>query len=183
MRLFIAILFRDEILDELAALQQVLRGQALHGRFTARENLHLTLAFLGEVGADRAGALRGIVSDLRFAPFGLRIGGLGRFRRIGGDILWAGIDGGQPLADIHERLTAALAAAGFETDRRDFTPHLTLARETTLREGFSLSALSARTPALRTEIARISLMRSDRVNGKLTYTDITSGDPPQTDFT
>jgi 2'-5' RNA ligase len=49
MRLFITINFNDDTRSRLLALRDELRGKSKHGRFTLPENLHLTLAFIGEV--------------------------------------------------------------------------------------------------------------------------------------
>ena len=53
MRLFIAINFNDSTLKKLLAVQEELKNKAVKGRFSWPENLHLTLAFLGE--CDEAG--------------------------------------------------------------------------------------------------------------------------------
>ena len=50
MRLFIAIQFEDHILDALTAFQKELKAQGVTGNYTKRENLHITLAFIGEYG-------------------------------------------------------------------------------------------------------------------------------------
>ena len=50
MRLFIAIQFNDEILEALNELQEDLRDQGMEGNYSPSENLHLTLAFIGECG-------------------------------------------------------------------------------------------------------------------------------------
>ncbi|MBQ7682572.1 MAG: RNA 2',3'-cyclic phosphodiesterase, partial [Oscillibacter sp.] len=67
MRLFIAIRFSDEVRRALAETQSFLRNRGVRGNFTKVENLHLTLAFIGEY-ADPDGvldAMRGVP----FAPF------------------------------------------------------------------------------------------------------------------
>ena len=50
MRLFIAIQFNDEIIEALNELQEDLRDQGMEGHYSPLENLHLTLAFIGEYG-------------------------------------------------------------------------------------------------------------------------------------
>ena len=53
MRLFIAINFNTETCTQLLALRDELRIESQRGSFTAPENLHLTLVFLGECDEDR----------------------------------------------------------------------------------------------------------------------------------
>ena len=48
MRLFIAINFNDYIKNELCSVMENLKKYTLRGRFTSRENLHLTIVFIGE---------------------------------------------------------------------------------------------------------------------------------------
>ena len=50
MRLFIAINLDDNIRDALAEMQESMRRQGVRGNYTKIENLHLTLAFIGEYG-------------------------------------------------------------------------------------------------------------------------------------
>ena len=50
MRLFIAVQFNDEILNTLSGLQDDLCEQGMKGHYSSRENLHLTLAFIGDYG-------------------------------------------------------------------------------------------------------------------------------------
>jgi len=90
------------------------------------QDLHLTLAFLGRVSpapelleaGEAAAAARGFV---------LRLDRFGCWRRAG--IAWAAPGSPpEPLAALHGRLTAALACRGRPVERRDFRPHVTLAR-------------------------------------------------------
>ena len=48
MRLFIAITFTEDMLDALSEIQDDLRRSDVRGSYTPRENLHMTLAFIGE---------------------------------------------------------------------------------------------------------------------------------------
>ena len=50
MRLFISINFNEETIEDLVNLQAELRGCGIDGNYTKPENLHLTLAFIGEYG-------------------------------------------------------------------------------------------------------------------------------------
>jgi 2'-5' RNA ligase len=99
-----------------------------HGKAPREDNLHITLAFLGAVAADRLGALERIGRDAAagIGPFGLAL------ERVGGTgfgIAWLSPDGvPTSLAALHAALAAGLARQGFPTERRMFRPHLTLAR-------------------------------------------------------
>ena len=98
-------------------------------RWQDDDQLHLTLAFLGEVdrGAERdlADALTAIDSP----PFDLEIRGVGHFDRKGmPSALWAGLAPSEPLARLQQRVVSACRRSGAEPDRKAFRPHVTLAR-------------------------------------------------------
>jgi 2'-5' RNA ligase len=98
------------------------------GRPVPAANLHLTLAFPGEVPDDRIGAARRAASGIRGAAFELVLDRLGSFRRAG--VGWAGPScPPEALVDLQSRLERALGAAGFAPEERPFAPHLTLARK------------------------------------------------------
>jgi len=48
MRLFVALKLSEPVLDRLSKTTRELKTHAVSGRFSHRENLHLTLAFIGE---------------------------------------------------------------------------------------------------------------------------------------
>lgn len=102
----------------------------LGGRPTRRETLHLTLAFLGEVADERVPRLLDLATDLRVAPFELRIDQPGYWRR--NCLFWAGCrDAPVPLETLAAELRQRLGAAGFTVSNgeRPFTPHVTLVRK------------------------------------------------------
>lgn len=172
MRLFYAINFSAAVKQKLLEIQGALKSQTVRGNFTLPDNLHLTLAFIGEVAPDRAGPLMQIAERFQVAPFELRLEGLGRFRRDGGDILWVAIEESKSLTAIYNKLNSQIVEAGFALEKRKFTPHLTLAREARLKGDFDFSEYSARVKPIVTSITKISLMKSERINGRLTYTEI-----------
>jgi 2'-5' RNA ligase len=99
------------------------------GRPAPLENLHLTLAFIGDVRAERLAALQAIGADAARAtpPFTLTLDRLGGFRDAG--IAWLGTTPTPPELDaLARRMRGALGAAGFPVDARPFRVHVTLAR-------------------------------------------------------
>ena len=123
MRLFIAILPDAPVRSALAEGQDCLRRRAIKGSFPHREDLHLTLAFLGET--ENVTGAKAALAKCRFSPFDLTLTGSGgNF----GELWWAGIAESRPLAALAEELARALAAEGFRLEERPFLPHITLAR-------------------------------------------------------
>ena len=86
MRLFVALKLSEPVLDRLSKTTRELKTHAVSGRFSHRENLHLTLAFIGET-ANVSGAKQAL-SQISAPAFEMTIAGSGRFKRDGGDIVW-----------------------------------------------------------------------------------------------
>ncbi len=100
------------------------------------ELTHLTLKFLGETDES-------IVQDImdRVArtvkgqgSFSIRLKGMGAFPSLSNiRVVWVGIEDGAPLGHIAQGLEDAMAELGFVKEKRDFKPHLTLARARSAR--------------------------------------------------
>lgn len=173
MRLFIAIDLDLEIKKALCALAEEIKGFTRSGNFTLQENYHLTLVFLGETPSSQIERLKQIMNHTSWNPFPLALSGLGTFPRGAKEILWLGMAHSEPLRRIYDQLFETLTEAGFLLEKRPFRPHLTLGREVVLGQPISQIAQKLNTKlSHRQEVKRISLMKSERVNGKLTYTEI-----------
>ena len=163
MRLFAAVHFSMEAKASLLDAMDDLRRQA-DGNFTREENLHLTLAFIGETNN-----LKGAIAALERvegAPFKLRLRGAGHF----GDLWWAGLEKCPPLEKLAANTQRALRKAGFPIEERPFRAHVTLARQVRpLGDGIFLRVHPAET-----RVTRLSLMKSERIDGRLTYTEVWS---------
>lgn len=131
MRLFVAIYPDAATRAWLAEVQRRLRkelprfGREL--RWISPEDIHVTLAFLGEEQEDDA--ISKALETCSYAPIELTVGGLGVFptpRRP--SVLWTGVvDSTGALSQLQAEITATLASF-VEPERRPFEPHLTLAR-------------------------------------------------------
>lgn len=170
MRLFIAINFNEEIKDHLATAIKGLKDGSLRGNFTKRENLHLTLVFIGE--SSRVNEITAAMDKADEKAFEITLGRLGKFKRNGGDIYWAGVDKTSSLTGIYNKLYEGLKACGFELESREYKPHLTLGREVVLKSSFDEKAFELTVPQMKMTVNKISLMKSERIDGKLTYTSI-----------
>ena len=104
MRLFVAILLSEPVKDMLMQTIRQLQSAVLDGRFSHRENLHLTLAFLGESSLKPA---QQALHQLSGPSFAMTVEGVGRFRRDGGDILWAGVRKNPDLSALAQQVQLA----------------------------------------------------------------------------
>ncbi len=138
-RLFIALRVPEAVQVELERAQSELR-RAITGpeiRWTKREQLHLTLRFMGNVEAHR---LENLIEALRttgasFAPLRMRAAGLGFFPKgRPPSVVWAGVrDQAGQLAALQRAVQAATAAFTSEMPDEKFTGHITLGRIKSLR--------------------------------------------------
>ncbi|MGE4504257.1 MAG: RNA 2',3'-cyclic phosphodiesterase [Desulfovibrionaceae bacterium] len=120
----------------LAGLRKVLDaerhgpGAAFRPGFVRPENAHLTLRFLGDVDAARVPGVLRALAGVRFAPFALRLGGLGGFPSLArpGVLLLELAQGATECAGLARLVEEALAPLGFEQETRPFRAHVTLAR-------------------------------------------------------
>jgi len=168
-----AINFNEEIKASLNEIINRLKEQAIQGNFTLVENLHLTLVFLGEVVPAKVNNIKQLMDKVNIAPFVLTIRDhLGHFKRDGGDIYWLGIDRNNRLFALQKQLSQELMLAGFSIDKREYRPHLTLGRRIILNQQFNQAEFSKLIKPMQIEISKISLMKSERLKGKLTYTEI-----------
>ena len=133
-RLFFAIEPAEDALRSLAESAAAL-ARDVGGRPMPAGKIHLTLAFLGEVGESRIALAEAAAEAASGRPFTLVLDRLGTFRRAG--VAWAGASMPDPaLLRLQGSLAAHLGARGFELEPRPFAPHVTLVRkiERPLRE-------------------------------------------------
>src|SRR3990170_8899704 len=121
-------------LPRLEPLEIVLRELRTSGadlRLVPTEHLHATLKFLGDTD-DRlvpeiVQILRDACWDLRTFPG--RIQGAGAFPALSRmNVIWIGIGGADALGRIAGILDERLADLGFPRERRQWVPHVTIAR-------------------------------------------------------
>lgn len=170
MRLFIAVNFNEDIKDSLQKDMARLAEYTIEGNFSRRENLHLTLVFIGET--DDVEAVKVAMQVIDDAPMTLFISGFGRFRRDAGDIYWRGVKRSKELENIYHKLVKALVNQGFAIDAKPFKPHLTLGRQVVVKPEFDMYKFEKTLSRLHADVNRISLMKSERVAGRLKYTEI-----------
>lgn len=172
MRLFFAINFTNETRSQLLTLRNSLRSRAESGNFSAPENLHLTLAFLGECNAGLTAAAKTALSNIHFEPFDILIDRMGRFKRSGGDIWWAGLCESKPLLKLQRDLTDRLTDAGFVFRQTAYHPHITLGREVVT------AAKPCNIEPYGETVRTVELMKSERIGGKLRYSAVAHAKMP-----
>lgn len=168
MRLFTALCFDDETKNALFAAGKAAENFS-GGNFSAKENLHLTLVFIGET--EREDEIRLALSKIEFPAFEFKISGTGFFEK---GIFWAGTEENEKLRNLQKEVFEKLKNLGFEPEEREFVPHITLARKFRPGEDFSSEETEKLLPEKAVSANRISLMKSERIEGVLKYTEIYS---------
>jgi RNA 2',3'-cyclic 3'-phosphodiesterase len=165
-RLFVAI----PLAPDLAQRAATILPEALPGlRRVKTENLHVTLAFLGETPPERLPEVAAAADDAAASvpPFQLRFDRLGRFPERGRPrVIWLGI--GEGLASVEragEGVYRGLRERGLKFDDRPLAPHLTLARvreDATLPEARTVAAALTEIalPLMESEIREIAVVQS-----------------------
>lgn len=161
MRVFIAIRFTQAFKEPIFEAQDALRDNGVRGNFTLPENLHITLAFIGET--DRVDDIKAAVKEVVFEPFEIKTGRLGCFNGRS-KVIWLGIDGEKKLKAITAELRKNLDIRGIDYAEGRFQPHITLVRQP------SDMPLDIDIESANMTVKEISVMKSERISGRLVYT-------------
>ncbi len=165
-RLFFALELPDDV------QQQIIHWRAANfpadsGRPVAAANLHLTLAFLGEVSADKQRALETLAGRIRQPGFTLDLNDAGQWLR--SQVVWLGTR--QPprgLLQLANMLRAQAARSGCYQSPQPFHPHITLLRNTANAVPIPAPGFSWQVP-----ISEFALYASEYSRGRTRYTRLT----------
>ena len=132
MRTFIAIELSDQIREALAQIQSHLKYSGADVKWVEKNNVHLTLKFLGEISEEKAERVKLILQKIAGGtkPFEISIKDVGAFPKIDFPrVIWVGLDKGADKSKIlAERIDEALSEIGFQKESRPFAAHLTIGR-------------------------------------------------------
>jgi 2'-5' RNA ligase len=149
MRLFVAVDLDQDTKASIGRLQRRLAerlGADRSLRWVNPSHMHLTLAFLGEIAEARVAPIAAALSaNIEAPPFVTVLQGLGAFPPRGAPrVLWLGVsDGSDALVKIQGDVASRLERLDIALERREFRPHLTLARWRDARPADRARALAA----------------------------------------
>jgi 2'-5' RNA ligase len=123
-RLFVALALPDSVVEGLMQLQGGVPG----ARWSTREQLHLTLRFIGEVDGRDAAAIDDALASIRAPRFALELKGVGEFGGKNPRALWTGVRDEAPVSHLQRKIESAVQRVGLPPEERKFSPHVTLAR-------------------------------------------------------
>lgn len=130
-RLFVAVKIHPD--DRFEEFYRKLRNQLIPDKikWVESQNLHLTLKFLGKTPAEDIGKIHVVLQEVatRHTSFELSLQHAGIFgSRYDPRVIWLGTNNNQELTALGEDVLISLDKTGFERDRGNFVPHLTLGR-------------------------------------------------------
>ena len=180
-RAFIAVELPPAVREAVEGVVRELRSGIGDGvRWVRPEGVHLTLKFLGDIDAGSVPTISEALDRCAAsaAPFDLFLEGVGVFPNARRPrVIWIGLGGAlEPLLALQQSVERELEELGFASERRPFTPHLTLGR---VRDGVRASqvrgvseAIAATTVERRAElpVREVSLMQSDLRPSGAVYT-------------
>src|ERR1700741_2033006 len=129
-RLFVGGALTEGGRSELSRYADTTFGGRMPGRAVPPRNWHLTLRFLGATGDDQRARMIDGLRRIQADGFDLSFGGLGAFPRAArATVLWVGIDrGADAMKAVAAQVEQVARRAGFPSEEKPFSPHLTLSR-------------------------------------------------------
>lgn len=124
MRLFVALALPDGVAESLLLME----GGIPAARWQKREQLHLTLRFIGEVDGRVAADIDDALAALKAPGFTLALHGVGTFGGRDPRQLWAGVRPNPALLHLQKKIETALQRIGLSPEPRKFKPHVSLAK-------------------------------------------------------
>jgi len=161
MRAFIAIELSEPIRDALAKTQTSLKYAGADVKWIGKDNIHLTLKFLGEISEDKAEQVATALDDItkETKPFDISLKDLGAFPAIDHPrVIWVGLDkGAKESTELAKKIDEALSKLGFQEESRPFAAHLTIGR---VRSGLNRTALVEKMKSYQLSAISFQLIKS-----------------------
>lgn len=128
-RAFLALEVSEEVKNRIMEFEKEIEAVKADIKLVEKENLHVTMKFLGEIDAGLLDKIFEIMERAKAEKFTMKVEGVGVFPnwRIV-RVVWVGIgEGGERIIRIQRALEGGLVGLGFERER-DFVPHVTVGR-------------------------------------------------------
>lgn len=174
-RVFIG-LEMEQVKEELTNIQNQLKPYTEKGKFILKNNLHLTLQFIGEIKDRDLQPLKEMItlSAETIEPFYLTIDHLGQFTKKKRQVIWTGVEDNPILFDLYIRLQQSFQENQLlKIKKTAFLPHITIGRKMLLTAPIEEIEPKLSWPKDNTvKVTKIILYESKRINGTLRYLPI-----------
>ncbi|MCH4886605.1 RNA 2',3'-cyclic phosphodiesterase [Acidaminobacter sp. JC074] len=168
MRVFYAITFTEKTKEKLSFYRDSLSNHALKGKFVTKDNIHLTLEFIGEIKQADLAVYEEVLDHLSHDSFPLVCNHVGEFPKKNKSVLWLGLKDSPDLIRLQKNLRKLLEVYDLPFEKRKYHPHITMGRQVIL----DIQTNDFMIPPLDLEIKSLALMHSHRVKDILTYEPI-----------
>ncbi len=129
MRAFIAVDLPENIRESLVQVEKQLDSDAAKIKWVEKDNLHLTVKFLGEISDEQAEKIKHALSKIKFEQQTVSISETGVFPSEDYiKVIWVGIRPNEQIIELHKNIESALTGLGIKKDTRKFEAHITLGR-------------------------------------------------------
>jgi 2'-5' RNA ligase len=133
LRTFIAVDFPIEIKEKIIEITAYFQSKLPPAqiKWVEPDHMHLTLKFMGETPHDKLVQIKQSIHQVIsiFPSFEIEIKALGMYpNNQRPRVIWLGINAENHLILLHNQLDQALKGEGIKSDRRPFSPHLTIGR-------------------------------------------------------
>jgi 2'-5' RNA ligase len=133
LRTFIAVDFPIEIKEKIIEITAYFQSKLPPAqiKWVEPDHMHLTLKFMGETPHDKLVQIKQSIHQVIsvFPSFEIEIKALGMYpNNQRHRVIWLGINAENHLILLHNQLDQALKGEGIKSDRRPFSPHLTIGR-------------------------------------------------------
>lgn len=165
MRVFFAIPIDESSKDEITAIQNRLKS-SYQGHYTDRDNLHITLVFVGNIDENTIYMLTEICKNNISVPTKFKISARGIDSFKNGEVTYLKVEKSKELEVLNSYIENRLSSLGIDFERRDeFCPHITLRRgkRENIREESETIEINADS---------FALYESKRIDGELRYVPI-----------
>ena len=138
-RSFIAVNLNPEIKEHLTSLQANLNVPETKIKWVEKNNLHLTMKFLGYISLEQTVLIKSELKEIasRYRPFIIRLSSnIGIFPTYKMPrIIWVGIkEGVNQLKELYNSIENNLSNKGFPRENKDFSSHITIGRVKFIRD-------------------------------------------------
>ena len=168
MKLFIALLFEDNIKDQIYDWLEEVEAVSVSGNFSNYDNLHLTIIYLGDTNPDMYQVIKTKLQEIVIQRFSYQTTEIDCFKKNKPKkIVYLGVKHSDPLKRLYNQVVLKLRELDLVIPTNRYTPHITLGRQVALISTDDLTKV--RVKPLIIQANRISMMESTRIDGELTY--------------
>lgn len=171
-RCFICIDFPDEVVKEVARVQEILQKTNFSGKLTELENLHLTLKFLGEIEENKVELVKERLRKTKFFEMELSLGEVGVFSfNRSPRIVWSKVNG-KGIFELQKEIDNSLNDLFSKEER--FMSHLTIARIKYVKDkiGFNNYVKNIKIKKIKFKISDFKLKKSELKSPWPVYRDL-----------